>query len=118
LAANNTKCCAFYLKFFSLIQAPDSFNYVISGGRDRRVFLTDLKQTDRQVLVCEEQYSVLRVVTTPDQQSMWVATTDSTIKNWVFIFFPCLTNFANLILLKAFAGERWKCGGGRGASGE
>jgi WD repeat-containing protein 48 len=68
-----------------LIQAPDSFNYVISGGRDRRVFLTDLKQTDRQVLVCEEQYSVLRVVTTPDQQSMWVATTDSTIKNWVFI---------------------------------
>lgn len=68
---------------FIIIQAPDSFNYVISGGRDRRVFLTDLKQTDRQVLVCEEQYSVLRVVTTPDQQSMWVATTDSTIKNWV-----------------------------------
>ncbi|XP_059483067.1 WD repeat-containing protein 48 [Neocloeon triangulifer] len=64
------------------LQAPDSFNYVISGGRDRRVFITDLKQTDRQVLACEDKYSVLKVVANPDQQSMWVATTDSTIKNW------------------------------------
>jgi len=66
-----------------VLQAPDSFNYVISGGRDRRVFITDLKQTDKHVLVCEDEYSVLRVVTAPDQQSMWVATADSTIKNWV-----------------------------------
>jgi WD40 repeat protein len=93
LAASYYKSCAFYSKF--LIQAPDSFNYVISGGRDRRVYLTDLKQTDRQVLVCEEQYSVLRVVTTPDQQSMWVATTDSTIKNWVFSFAPLFYYFGH-----------------------
>ncbi|CAB3360713.1 Hypothetical predicted protein [Cloeon dipterum] len=64
------------------LQAPDSFNYVISGGRDRRVYATDLKQTERSVLVCEEELSVLKVVTTPDQQSMWVATADSTIRNW------------------------------------
>jgi WD repeat-containing protein 48 len=93
LAVINIHLGAFYLLF--VIQAPDSFNYVISGGRDRRVFLTDLKQTDRQVLVCEEQYSVLRVVTTPDQQSMWVATTDSTIKNWVFISPPKSAFVAN-----------------------
>ncbi|KAF4521366.1 hypothetical protein B566_EDAN006955 [Ephemera danica] len=62
--------------------ATESFNHVISGGRDRRVFITDLRQTEHKAIVCEESASVLRLVMAPDQASIWVATTDSSIKNW------------------------------------
>ncbi|KAJ8893603.1 hypothetical protein PR048_006203 [Dryococelus australis] len=60
----------------------DSFSHVISGGRDRKIYMTDIRFPDRNVLICEENAPVLKMVLTPDQNSLWVATSESSIKNW------------------------------------
>nr|CAD7261202.1 unnamed protein product [Timema shepardi] len=61
----------------------ESFSHVISGGRDRKIFMTDIRFPERRVLICEESAPVLKMVLTPDQSSLWVATSESSIKNWV-----------------------------------
>nr|CAD7599540.1 unnamed protein product [Timema genevievae] len=60
----------------------ESFSHVISGGRDRKIFMTDIRFPERRVLICEESAPVLKMVLTPDQSSLWVATSESSIKNW------------------------------------
>ncbi|XP_052718579.1 WD repeat-containing protein 48-like [Crassostrea angulata] len=67
------------------LQANESFTTVYSGGRDRRVWATDLLNPDYRTLICEEKSPILKlelVKGDTDYDSMWVATTDSTIKNW------------------------------------
>jgi WD repeat-containing protein 48 len=68
---------------FTMFQTTDTFSHVISGGRDRKIFMTDVRIPDRRVLVCEESAPILKMVMTPDQGSLWVATSESCIKNWV-----------------------------------
>jgi len=58
----------------------ETFTHVVSGGRDRKICMTDLRNADRRVLVCEESESVLRMILTPDQSQIWVATSASAIK--------------------------------------
>ena len=41
---------------------------VFSAGRDKNIYLTDLRQTDRHTLVCQEEAPVLKMILTPDQQ--------------------------------------------------
>ena len=55
---------------------------MVSSGRDAAVYLTDLRATDKQTLVCRETSPVLRMVMTPDQAGLWVATSESSIKHW------------------------------------
>ena len=55
---------------------------VVSSGRDAAVYLTDLRATEKHTLVCRETSPVLRMVMTPDQAGLWVATSESTIKHW------------------------------------
>ena len=55
---------------------------VVSSGRDAAVYLTDLRATDKHTLVCRETSPVLRMVMTPDQAGLWVATSESSIKHW------------------------------------
>ena len=55
---------------------------VVSSGRDAAVYLTDLRATDKHTLVCRETSPVLRMVMTPDQAGLWVATSESTIRHW------------------------------------
>lgn len=43
------------------LQANEAFTHVYSGGRDRKVYCTDLRNPDIRVLVCEEKAPVLRV---------------------------------------------------------
>lgn len=62
--------------------ATENFSHVISGGRDKRVVMTDLRNPDKFTVVCEENAPILKMVMMPDQSSIWVATSDSTIKNW------------------------------------
>ncbi|KAL0275371.1 UNVERIFIED_CONTAM: hypothetical protein PYX00_003232 [Menopon gallinae] len=62
--------------------ATENFTHVISGGRDRKIYMTDIRLPERRVLICEETDPVLKMVMTPDQNSIWVATSSSTIKNW------------------------------------
>lgn len=45
--------------------------------------MTDIRLPERRVLICEETDPVLKMVMTPDQNSLWVATSSSSIKNWV-----------------------------------
>ncbi|KAK7864940.1 hypothetical protein R5R35_004930 [Gryllus longicercus] len=63
--------------------ATENFSHVISGGRDRKIVMTDLRNTERYTLICEESAPVLKMAMTPDQGSLWVATSDSSIRNWV-----------------------------------
>lgn len=44
-----------------LDQVNESFTTVYSGGRDRRVWATDLRNPDSRILICEEQAPVLKV---------------------------------------------------------
>ncbi|KAG8182664.1 hypothetical protein JTE90_019689 [Oedothorax gibbosus] len=64
------------------LQANDAFTIAYSGGRDRKIFKIDLRNTEIKALIGEETHSVLKMVLTPDASSLWVATTDSSIKNW------------------------------------
>lgn len=61
----------------------DTFSHVISGGRDKKIIMTELKNPQRYTLICEENAPILKMVMTPDQSSIWVATSESTINNYV-----------------------------------
>lgn len=43
------------------LQANDSFTTVYSGGRDKRVWATDLRNPDHRTLICEEKAPILKV---------------------------------------------------------
>ncbi|GFY37750.1 WD repeat-containing protein 48 [Trichonephila inaurata madagascariensis] len=64
------------------LQTNDSFTMAFSGGRDRKIFKIDLRNTEIKALIGEETAPVLKMILTPDATSLWVATTDSSIKNW------------------------------------
>jgi len=44
-----------------LFQTNDSFSVVYSAGRDKRVWATDLRNTDYRCCVCEEKEPILKV---------------------------------------------------------
>lgn len=53
---------------------------------------------ERYTVICEEKAPVLKMVMTPDQSSIWVATSESTINNWVlYILLYIRKNFVNSI---------------------
>ncbi|CAG2165787.1 unnamed protein product, partial [Oppiella nova] len=65
------------------LQTNDAFTTVYSGGRDKRVLMTDLRNPDNRAVICVESAPILKMILTPpDYQSIWVATTDSCIKSW------------------------------------
>ena len=68
--------------YFPNQQANETFSTVFSGGRDKLVFVTEPRCPDRQVLLCEESEPVLKMLLTPDNSSLYIATTDSAIRCW------------------------------------
>lgn len=54
--------------------------------------MTELSHPEKSVVICEEKEPILKMAMTPDQSSIWVATSESTINNWVI-------NLLNLINL-------------------
>jgi len=64
------------------LQADENFNIVYSGGRDRRIWATDLRNLEQSVLLFEEQAPVLRLQLLEQPSALWVATTDSTVRRW------------------------------------
>lgn len=65
------------------LQANESFNTVYSGGKDRRVMMTDIRQPQNRTVICEENASILKLLLTPnDNRYIWVSTTDSCVKCW------------------------------------
>eukprot|EP01132_Coremiostelium_polycephalum_P005684 gene5684-7074_t len=63
------------------LAATDSFSHVFSGGRDGLIFSTDLK-TQKSTLICKEPNPILKIYNNERDKSLWVSTTDSSIKNW------------------------------------
>lgn len=45
--------------------------------------MTDLKNPNKVQLICNELAPVVKMVTTPDMSSIWVATSESSINCWV-----------------------------------
>lgn len=45
--------------------------------------MTELSYAERYTVICEEKAPILKMAMTPDQSSIWVATSESTINNWV-----------------------------------
>lgn len=43
------------------LQANEAFTHIYSGGRDRKIYCTDLRNPDIRVLICEEKAPVLKV---------------------------------------------------------
>ncbi|ROT82680.1 WD repeat-containing protein 48 [Penaeus vannamei] len=64
------------------LQANDTFTTVFSGGRDKRIYMSETRCPDKHVLLCVESAPVLKMLLTPDNSSLYVATTNSAIKCW------------------------------------
>lgn len=45
--------------------------------------MTELGHAERYTVIGEEKAPILKMVMAPDQSSIWVATSESTINNWV-----------------------------------
>lgn len=45
------------------LQVNEAFTHVYSGGRDKKIYCTDLRNPDIRVLICEEKAPVLKVST-------------------------------------------------------
>ncbi|XP_054154026.1 WD repeat-containing protein 48-like [Oppia nitens] len=78
------------------LQTNESFTTVYSGGRDKRVIMTDLRNLDNRAVICVESAPILKLLLTPpDNNSIWVATTDSSIKNWSLLHNKYKGSFSN-----------------------
>ncbi|KAK8721181.1 hypothetical protein OTU49_012890 [Cherax quadricarinatus] len=64
------------------LQANESFTSVYSGGRDKLIYKCETRTPDKYVLLCQESAPVLKMLLTPDNSSLYVATTNSAIKCW------------------------------------
>ncbi|XP_042474813.1 WD repeat-containing protein 48-like, partial [Macadamia integrifolia] len=63
---------------WALASTP-TFSHVYSGGRDLSLYLTDLA-TRESVLLCTKEHPILQLALHDD--SIWVATTDSSVHMW------------------------------------
>ena len=65
------------------LQTNEAFTTVYSGGKDKKVVMTDLRNPENRAVICEESAPILRMILTPpDYNTIWVATTDSSINSW------------------------------------
>ncbi|PON69509.1 Guanine nucleotide-binding protein, beta subunit [Trema orientale] len=63
---------------WALASTP-TFSHVYSGGRDLSLYLTDLA-TRESLLLCTGEHPILQLAL--DDDSIWVATTDSSVNKW------------------------------------
>ncbi|PON73929.1 Guanine nucleotide-binding protein, beta subunit [Parasponia andersonii] len=63
---------------WALASTP-TFSHVFSGGRDLSLYLTDLA-TRESLLLCTGEHPILQLAL--DDDSIWVATTDSSVNKW------------------------------------
>ncbi|XP_034917913.1 uncharacterized protein [Populus alba] len=63
---------------WALASTP-TFSHVYSGGRDFSLYLTDLA-TRESLLLCQKEHPILQLALHDD--SIWVATTDSSVHRW------------------------------------
>ena len=78
------------------LRANDTFTTFYSGGKDCRIYQTEIRNPENSSLIVDENAAILRIELTPDQKSLWVATTRSSINKWVSIVLWDGTNKLNL----------------------
>lgn len=64
------------------ILMTENFSHVISGSRDQKVFITELRNPNNSVLVCEEKAPILSLCYNVDQTAIWTTTWNSDIRCW------------------------------------
>lgn len=64
------------------ILATENFTHIISGGRDKLVIITELRNPDNFMIVCEETAPILKLCFTADNTGVWVSTSESDIRCW------------------------------------
>lgn len=50
----------------------ENFTHVISGSRDKKIYMTEIRNPSNTVLVCEESAAVLSLCYNIDQSGIWV----------------------------------------------
>jgi len=83
----------------------ESFTKVISGGKDAKIYMSDLRNQDEFALICEETDPVLAIDYGYDQESIWVTTTSTDIKNWSLKGSNELTGFERTISSNSTSGN-------------
>uniref|UniRef100_A0AAY5KIU5 WD repeat-containing protein 48 n=1 Tax=Esox lucius TaxID=8010 RepID=A0AAY5KIU5_ESOLU len=67
------------------LQVNEAFTHIYSGGRDKKIYCTDLRNPDIRVLICEEKASVLKMEldrSADPPPAIWVSTTKSSVNKW------------------------------------
>uniref|UniRef100_A0A3B4Z578 WD repeat-containing protein 48 n=1 Tax=Stegastes partitus TaxID=144197 RepID=A0A3B4Z578_9TELE len=67
------------------LQVNEAFTHVYSGGRDKKIYCTDLRNPDIRVLICEEKAPVLKMEldrSADPPPAIWVSTTKSSVNKW------------------------------------
>ncbi|KAK8391797.1 hypothetical protein O3P69_017437 [Scylla paramamosain] len=64
------------------LQVNENFTTIYSGGRDKLIYKCETRAPDKGVLLCQESAPVLKMLLTPDNSALYVATTNSAIKCW------------------------------------
>lgn len=62
----------FFIGVWALL-VTENFSHVISGSRDKKIFMTELRNPSNSVLVCEESAAVLSLCYNIDQTGIWVS---------------------------------------------
>lgn len=60
----------------------ENFSHVISGSRDKNIYITELRNPNNSVFVCEEKAPVLSLCYNLDQTAIWATTWNSDIRCW------------------------------------
>lgn len=60
----------------------DNFQYVISGSRDKKICVTELRNPSNITKVCEEKAPVLSLCYDADKTAVWATTWNSDIRCW------------------------------------
>ncbi|KHJ41842.1 hypothetical protein D918_08058 [Trichuris suis] len=64
------------------LQTDDNFSTVYSAGRDKRVYMSNLKCLEHSVVLFEEEAPILKLLLVDNGNSLWVSTTESNLKRW------------------------------------
>uniref|UniRef100_A0A8C1I3R3 WD repeat-containing protein 48 n=1 Tax=Cyprinus carpio carpio TaxID=630221 RepID=A0A8C1I3R3_CYPCA len=67
------------------LQVNEAFTHIYTGGRDRKIYCTDLRNPDLRVLICEEKAPILTMEldkSADPPQAVWVSTTKSVVNKW------------------------------------
>eukprot|EP00803_Ostreobium_quekettii_P004299 evm.model.scf_292.7 EVM.evm.TU.scf_292.7 scf_292:49611-64181(-) len=73
--------CGVHMDSVWSLVASDNFNVVLSGGRDKCVYRTNMLNRTSELLFMEE-HPITKMAASPSGGSVWVATASSSVNKW------------------------------------